>query len=48
MARFIAAKKNTLYANQQAFVCFYCNAIYHDQDAYNAHVENIHGDQAQG
>ncbi|KAJ2331028.1 hypothetical protein GGI00_003441 [Coemansia sp. RSA 2681] len=27
---------------QQAYVCFYCGAIYHDLDDYNAHVESQH------
>ncbi|KAJ1663284.1 hypothetical protein EV178_005112 [Coemansia sp. RSA 1646] len=27
---------------QQAFVCFYCGAIYDNLDAYNQHVESLH------
>ncbi|KAJ1730134.1 hypothetical protein LPJ61_003177 [Coemansia biformis] len=36
------AKLKARMFGQQAYVCFYCGAIYHDQDEYNTHVEVTH------
>ncbi|KAJ2822080.1 hypothetical protein GGI24_004038 [Coemansia furcata] len=46
-ARFCSAKKSAgmfkgRLSGQQAYVCFYCAAIYHDLDEYNNHVESQH------
>ncbi|KAJ2792838.1 hypothetical protein GGI18_000082 [Coemansia linderi] len=46
-ARFYSAKKSAArfqgrLNGQQAYVCFYCAAIYHDLDEYNSHVESQH------
>ncbi|KAJ2910537.1 hypothetical protein GGI21_000775 [Coemansia aciculifera] len=45
--RFFSAKKSALRLKnqsnaQQAYVCFYCAAMYQDLDEYNAHVESQH------
>ncbi|KAJ2042963.1 hypothetical protein GGH94_001477 [Coemansia aciculifera] len=46
-ARFYSAKKSAerfkgRLSAQQAYVCFYCAAIYHDLEEYNNHVESQH------
>ncbi|PIA16441.1 hypothetical protein COEREDRAFT_81120 [Coemansia reversa NRRL 1564] len=36
------SKIKTRLHGQQAFVCFYCGAVYHNLDEYNQHVESMH------
>ncbi|KAJ2439561.1 hypothetical protein GGH19_005355 [Coemansia sp. RSA 1807] len=36
------AKVRARLHGQQAFVCFYCGAVYDNLDAYNNHVETLH------
>ncbi|KAJ2738758.1 hypothetical protein H4S06_006399 [Coemansia sp. BCRC 34490] len=38
----VVAKIRGRLHREQAFVCFYCGAIYDNLDAYNVHVESQH------